>query len=240
MKGQNMKIGIIGAMEYEVERLKSELSDVCVETRLGREFYSGTLDGVPCVVVMCGMGKINAALCAHTMIVQMGATHVINTGAAGSLDAGLDIGDIVVATDVVHHDVHVEPLGYAPGQVPDVDVLFFETDGELRRAAVEAVAVVAPEVKAVEGRIASGDQFIASAEEKERIVSSFGAICCEMEGASIAQASYLAGVPFVIVRAISDKADGSAEVDFGVFVREAAARSAAIVEHMVRSFASRN
>ena len=230
-----MKIGIIGAMEFEVGQLIDQLDDVSVETHLGRDFYSGTMYGVPVAIVMCGMGKVNAALCAHTMIAVMGATHVINTGCAGSLDASLDIGDIIVGSDAVQHDMHVEPLGFLHGQVPGIDTHFIEADRALRDAALEAVAAVAPDVRAVEGRIASGDQFIALAEDKDRIVEAFGARCCEMEGAAIAHACHLAGVPFVVVRAISDKADGSAEVDFVDFARTASARSAEIVEHMVRT-----
>ena len=230
-----MKIGIIGAMEYEVGQLIDALEDVSVERHLGRDFYAGTLDDVPVVVVMCGIGKVNAALCAHSLIAFYGVTHVINTGCSGSLDPTLDIGDIVVARDAVQHDMDAGTIGFPKGQVPDVDVLFFESDPVLRLIAVRAIHAVAPEVRAIEGRVASGDQFIADAADKIRIIEEFGALCCEMEGAAVAHACHLAGVPFVIVRAISDKADGSAEMDFADFARQASARSAAIVEYMVRS-----
>ena len=231
-----MKLAIIGAMKEEVEHLKGRLVDARVTRLLGMEFNEGHLGTMPVVVVMCGVGKVNAALCAGMLVTRFGVTHVVNTGVAGSLDARIDIGDIVVSVDAVQHDFDTRAMGYPLGTIPymgEDGAQFFVADEALRTAVVEAAAAVAPEVGVHEGRVASGDQFVSSSEQKDLIVREFGALCAEMEGAAIAQACMLAGVPFVIVRAISDKADGSAHMDYPAFVREAAQRSARIVERMV-------
>ncbi len=134
---------------------------------------------------------------------------------AGPLDARLNIGDVLVSTDAVHHDVDATNFGYAPGEVPSLGIRFFPADAGLRAAAVEApLRAAAPDVACVEGRVASGDQFVRTQDQKDGIQREFDASCVEMEGASIAQTAWLNGVPFVIVRAISDKADGSAEVEY--------------------------
>ncbi|MDO4539458.1 MAG: 5'-methylthioadenosine/adenosylhomocysteine nucleosidase [Coriobacteriales bacterium] len=228
-------IGIIGAMEEEVEHLKCELENEHVVCHAGMELYTGTLGGVRVAVAQCGIGKVNAALCAQALHMCCGATCIVNTGVAGSLDARINIGDIVVSTDAVEHDFDVSALGYEPGVIPDMDVSVFVADERMRAAALEAVAAMASDVQVFEGRVASGDQFIASEEQKERIVSTFGALCCEMEGASIAHACHAMGVPFVVIRAISDKADGSAHMDYPMFEVKAADHCARIVEHMVRT-----
>ena len=213
-----MKIGIIGAMDVEVEHLKAELADARVER-----------------VAKCGIGKVNAGICAQVLADHFGCTHLVNTGVAGSLDADrLDIGDLVVSTDCVEHDFTVAPLGYAPGLVPGRERPEYVADAVLRDAALAAAAAVAPEVHVLTGRVASGDQFISAEEDRRRIVDAFGALCCEMEGAAIAQAAEANGVPFVVVRAISDKpgTEGQA-MDYATFERASAERCAKIVEHMV-------
>lgn len=230
-----MRIGIIGAMEVEVELLKAELADAREERVAGSSFFSGRLGDKDVVVVRCGVGKVNAGICAQVLADHFRCTHLINTGVAGSLDAGrLDIGDLVVSTDCVEHDFEVEALGYEPGLVPGRDRVEFVADGRLRDAALEAAAAVAPEVRALPGRVASGDQFICREESRRRIVDTFGALCCEMEGAAIAQAAEANGVPFVVVRAISDKpgTEGQA-VDYAAFERASAHRCARIVERVV-------
>ena len=232
-----MKLGIIGAMEEEVQHLIGELADVRKTELMGMTFFEGNLGGAPVVVVKCGIGKVNAALCAGTLALHFGVTHVVNTGVAGSLDARIDIGDIVVSVDAVQHDFDTRVMGYPLGTIPymgEDGTRFFATDANMRSAVVKSASEVAPEVGVHEGRIASGDQFISSAEQKELIVGEFGALCAEMEGAAIAQACMLAGIPCVIVRAISDKADGSAHMDYPTFEREAAARCARIVERMAQ------
>lgn len=230
-----MRIGIIGAMEVEVELLRGQLADARVECVAGTDFCSGRLGQRDVVVARCGVGKVNAGICAQVLADHFGCTHLINTGIAGSLDAArLDIGDLVVSTDCVEHDFEVEALGYEPGLVPGRDRVEFVADARLREAALEAAAAVAPEVHALPGRVASGDQFVCREETRRRIVGTFGALCCEMEGAAIAQAAEANGVPFVVVRAISDKpgTEGQA-VDYATFERASAHRCAKIVAHMV-------
>ena len=232
-----MKIGIIGAMDVEVEHLKAELADARTERVAGTDFCSGRLGEKDVVVVKCGIGKVNAGICAQVLADHFGCTHLVNTGVAGSLDADrLDIGDLVVSTDCVEHDFTVAPLGYAPGLIPGREHPEFVADAELRDAALAAAAAVAPEVRALPGRVASGDQFISAEEDRRRIVDTFGAFCCEMEGAAIAQAAEANGVPFVVVRAISDKpgSEGQA-MDYATFERASAERCARIVEHLVAS-----
>lgn len=228
-----MKLGIIGAMDIEVSYLKRKLTDASVTAHGGMEFCEGRLEGVPAVVVKCGVGKVNAALCVQVLADRFGVTCVINTGVAGSLDAAIGIGDIMVSTDAVEHDYDVSPLGYAPGQVPGFDVLAFPADPVLRTTALRAVAQAAPDVRAFEGRVASGDQFIAGRDQRERITSVFQARCAEMEGAAIAHAAYVNGLPFVVIRAISDRADGSSTMDYPTFEKMAAHHCAQIVECMV-------
>ena len=230
-----MRIGIIGAMDVEVEHLKAELADACVERVAGTEFCSGRLGEKDVVVVKCGVGKVNAGICAQVLADHFGCTHLVNTGVAGSLDAArLDIGDLVVSTDCVQHDFEVEELGYEPGLVPGRERVEFVADEALRNAALAAAAEVVPEVRALPGRVASGDQFVCREQTRRRIVETFGALCCEMEGAAIAQAAEANGMPFVVVRAISDKpgTEGQA-MDYATFERASAERCAKIVEHMV-------
>lgn len=225
---ENIKVGIIGAMDSEVELLKSKVEGAHTRELAGLAFVEGTLEGVDVVVVKCGVGKVNAAMCAQALVSVFGCTRVINTGVAGSLDNRIEIGDIVVSTDAVEHDMDVTPLGYAPGEHPDLHLVAFEADLGLR-AAVVAAARGVDGVNVFEGRVCSGDQFIGSAEAKKRIVSAFGGMCCEMEGAAIAHVCHVAGVPFVVVRAISDKADDSGNVDYPTFEKAAAAHCASIV-----------
>ena len=225
--------GIIGALEEEVTELKSAMTASTVTEISGMEFCEGELDGAHVVVVQRNMGKVNAGICAQTLIREFHADQIINTGVAGSLDATLDIGDIVVSTDAVQHDYNVEPLGAKPGEMPDMGVDCFPADEGLRKKAVEAVQAVAPEVKAFEGRVCSGDQFISTHEEKDRITSTFGGLCCEMEGGAIAHVCWRNQTPFVIIRAISDKADDSEAVDYFTFKQEAAARCAKIARYIV-------
>ena len=158
---------------------------------------------------------------------------MINTGVAGSLNAKLDIGDILISKDAVHHDMDVSPLGYAPGIVPQMEESYFKADERLIRLALESCQKVNPDVTAQTGRVVSGDQFIARKEVKERLISTFHGDCAEMEGASIAHGAYLNKIPFVIIRAISDKADDSAEMDYPTFEKAAAGHCAKLVEDMV-------
>ena len=228
------KIGIIGAMDLEVEQLKSEMTGTSIVTKAGMEFHEGVLNGASVVVVRCGIGKVNAALCVQILADVFEVTHVINTGVAGSLNAKLDIGDILISRDALHHDMDVRIFGYRPGEVPQMGFREFIADERLASLAKDACEKVNPDVNVVLGRVVSGDQFISSKEVKERLISEFQGDCAEMEGASIAHGAYLNGIPFVIIRAISDKADDSAEMDYPTFEAAAAKHSAALVKEMIR------
>ncbi len=226
-------IGIIGAMDPEVASLK-EAANISKSTNIaGMEFCEGTLGGKPVVIVKCGMGKVNAGICAQTLIHDFGCTRIINTGVAGSLDNQIDIGDIVVSVDAVQHDFDLEVIGFAKGEIPYTGLYAFPADETLRAAAVDAVHVSAPDIHVFEGRVCSGDQFIYRKEQKDTILSNFGGMCCEMEGAAIAQACYLNNTPYVVIRAISDKPDETEIVEYQAFEAEAAARCAKIVQYMV-------
>lgn len=227
------RVGIIGAMELEVEALKAQMTVKETFSRASMDFYSGTLNDTDVVIVRSGIGKVNAALCAQILIDVFQVSHIINTGVAGSLNADLDIGDILVSEDAVHHDMDVRVFGYQIGQVPGFDVVSFPANKDMVRIALETCAEVNPDIKAVSGRVASGDQFISSKEAKEAIINNVKGDCAEMEGASIAHAAYLSHIPFVIIRAISDKADDSAEMDYPTFERAAAKHSANLVAHMI-------
>lgn len=228
-----VKLGIIGAMSIEVESLKNSIEDLTTSSQTGMEFYEGTLDGVSCVVVECGVGKVNAALCVQILCDRFDVTHIVNTGVAGSLSNHLDIGDLVISRDVMYHDFDCSPMGYAIGQVPQMPVLRFPADDVLQRLAKAAVDEVYPD-HCLSGTVASGDQFVSDPVVKERVIANTGALCTEMEGAAIAHAAYLNGVPFVIIRAISDKADDSAQMDYPSFEVMAAARCAAVTRAMGR------
>ena len=228
-----MKIGIIGAMEVEVATLKSNMTVKNTVKKASMEFYEGTIGNTEVVVVRSGIGKVNAGICVQILIDLFNVTHVINTGIAGSLNADINIGDIVLSTDACYHDVDVTVFGYKKGEIPQIGAATFEADKALREKAKASIKKAAPDIGVFEGRVCSGDQFISSAEVKDAIIKEHGGLCTEMEGAAIAQASYLNNIPFLIIRAISDKADGGAEVDYPTFEAKAAKDCAAIVMEII-------
>ena len=226
-------IGIIGAMEEEVEALKEAMEIRKTEEVAGMVFCEGVLCGKDAVVVRSGIGKVNAGICAQILVDYFDVDMLINTGIAGSLDARIDIGDMVISTDAVHHDMDATIFGDPAGQVPRMDTLAFPADGVLVEKAKAANEKANPEIRTFTGRVASGDQFISSAEAKERIVSMFHPLCTEMEGAGIAQAAYLNKVSYVIIRAISDKADNSAVMDYAEFERQAITHSVRLMKELM-------
>ena len=231
------KIGIIGAMDVEVEKLKADMKGVSTVVRAGMEFCEGELKGKQAVVVRSGIGKVNAAVCTQILADLFSVDCVINTGIAGSLDARIDIGDIVISTDVAHHDMDAVNFGYPLGQIPQMDVFSFRADEDLARLAGEVCGRVNPEIKVFRGRVVSGDQFIADKEKKEYIVKNFQGLCTEMEGSAIAQTAYLNGLPFIVVRAISDKADDSASMDYPAFEKKAVQHSVNLIEGLLEAMA---
>ena len=230
------KLGIIGAMQVEVEILLGRMENKTERTVAGSEFCEGTLEGLPAVVVQCGVGKVNAALCAQILRSCFDVTHLVNTGIAGSLCAQLDIGDLVVSTDAMYHDVDCVYFGYPYGRVPGMDVTAFPADETLAAYAFAAAEAVNPGHTRM-GRIASGDKFVADKAVKDAIIAATQGLCTEMEGAAIAQTAYRNGVPFVILRAISDKADSDAQMDYPTFERIAAHRCAEVACRLARRLA---
>ena len=202
-------LGIIGAMDEEVAKLKETMQDVAVETKASMEFYKGTMNGKEVVVVRSGIGKVNAGICTQILCDLYHVDAVINTGIAGSLNAKIDIGDIVLSTDALQHDM-----------------------------AKECCERVNPDIHVFEGRVVSGDQFISDKAKKEFILNTFAGDCTEMEGAAIAQAAYLNQIPFLIIRAISDKADDSATEDYPTFETKAIAHSVKLVQAIVAGYAN--
>jgi len=227
------KLGIIGAMQVEVEILLGAMENQKSAEKAGCTFHEGTLNGLNAVVVQCGVGKVNAAMCAQILCDLYNVTHLVNTGIAGSLCADLDIGDLVVSTDAMYHDMDAVHFGYPFGKVPGMDVTAFPAEETMIRYAVNAAEAVHPGHARL-GRVASGDQFVAVKELKEKIIANTQALCTEMEGAAIAQTAYRNGLPFVILRAISDKADDSAEMDYPTFERIAAHRCAEVTMHLAQ------
>lgn len=227
------RIGIIGAMDDEVASLKETMHTDHTETVAGMEFFFGKIGKCDIVVVQCGMGKVNAGVCAQILITKFNVKAIINTGVAGSLDNSMEIGDFVVSTDAVQHDFDVTPIGFGKQEIPYTGKSSFEADKDLRAKAVEAISSCCPDVAVREGRICTGDQFVATPAQKDEIVEKCGGICCEMEGGAVAQVCYLNDVPFVVIRAISDKADGSAHVDYEEFERKCAERSAKAIIYLL-------
>lgn len=220
-------IGIIGAMEVEVALLKAKMENPVTERVSGIDFVRGTLMGQDVVLAQCGVGKVFAAVCAQTMIVKFGATMLVNSGVSGTLTKDLHIGDVVVASACVQHDMDTSPLGDPVGMISGINRVQLPADPAL--IAEFDTVCRAQGVKHLVGIIATGDQFIASDAKRRWIVETFGAVTGEMESGAVAQVAYINQCPYAILRVISDEADGAATVDFPTFVRAAAKTSSEIV-----------
>ena len=214
-------------MDEEVLEIKHALADVSVETAAGMEFYCGKVNNKEVVVVRSGIGKVNAAICSQILVDKFGVDAIVNTGIAGSLRAEINIGDIVLSSDSVQHDMDATGFGYAAGQIPRMDTFAFPADERLLNLAKECCSQVNPDIQTFVGRVVSGDQFISDKEKKQWLIDKFGGSCTEMEGAAIAQVCYLNHIGCLIIRAISDKADDSANMDYQEFEAKA-------IEHSVK------
>jgi adenosylhomocysteine nucleosidase len=230
------RLGIIGAMTVEVESLKNMMTDCETLEKAGICFCAGSLEGLPAVIAQCGVGKVNAALCVQIMCDIYQVTHIVNTGVAGSLCSELDIGDLVISSDAMYHDFdcHILNPAYPVGQVPGMSVHAYPADAGLISSAQAAAECVYPGHARI-GRIASGYQFVCDANVKSEIIRNTGALCTEMEGTAIAHSAWRNGVPFVVIRAISDKADNSAEMDYPTFEAIAAVRCAAVIHELAKN-----
>lgn len=225
-------IGIIAAMNVEMESLRSHMENAQTEVISGIRFVRGTLEGKEVVTAVCGIGKVFAALCAQTMILRYQPEFIINTGVAGTLTDELSIGSIAVSSAVVQHDMDTSPLGDPIGLISGINKVELPADCSLAESLSACATTM--DIKTVTGVIASGDQFVANAERKAFIVENFHAIACEMEGAAIGQVCYVNEVPFCILRAISDSADGSSHMDYPTFVAMAAEQSVSLLRRFLR------
>jgi adenosylhomocysteine nucleosidase len=232
MSALSKTIGIIGAMDIEINALMKEFTNVKKETVGGTEYIIGDLYNCRAVAAVSGIGKIAAAVCANTMIIKYGADAIINTGTAGALISDLAIGDVVVAKSLVEHDVDLTIFGYAPGEIPGVGTAFLPCDETLVETAIRSAKTLG--YKCHSGIIASGDAFICDSKDKERIKNTFGASACEMEGAAIARVCRMYGVPCAVVRCISDTADDVSGVVFESFKYSAAQTAVNIVSEIIK------
>lgn len=228
------KIGIIGAMDEEVSRLKENMQVEKIEKKAGMEFFAGMLGGRNVVVVRSGIGKVNAGICTQILVDDFQVDGVINTGIAGSLKNEINIGDIVLSKDCLQHDMDATGFGYELGVIPRMEQSIFIADETLINLAQKVNKEENPDIETFVGRVVSGDQFVSDNKKKEFLVSQFQGYCTEMEGAAIAQVCYLNGIPFLIIRAISDKADNSATMDYGEFEAKAIEHTVHLVTGMMR------
>ena len=216
-------IGIIGAMEPEVKAIIAALEEKESETVSGITFYTGKIGEKTVAVAKCGIGKVFAAICAQTMILKYAPGLLVNTGVGGALRRGITTGDIVIADSLCQHDMDTSAIGDPKGLVSGINVIYFESDKRVAEILLSSAKNLG--LNATLGRIASGDKFIASKEDKERIIADFSAAACEMEGCAIAQTAFVNNTPFAVVRAISDSADGEATMDYPTFLPIAAKNS---------------
>ncbi len=228
-------IGIIGAMATETQALVDMLTDKQTSVISGREYHRGKLFGRECVICTCGIGKVFAAICTQSMILKFAPDIIINTGVAGAVSSTLNVTDIAVSSAVVQHDMDTSPLGDPVGLISGINKIFFEADKDAADKISDIVRSLGIHIE--KGVIASGDRFIAGKEAKDRIKSLFPkTVCCEMEGAAIGHCAYVNDTPFVIVRAISDNADGAGNMDYMQFCDIAAQNSVKVICEFVKSY----
>ena len=228
------RIGIIGAMAPEIEALRNTLQEPVQSEAAGMTFWEGRIGRMPVVLVRSGIGKVNAAVCTQILIDRFQVTHILNTGIAGSLNEEIDIGDAVVSTDAVYHDVDATYFGYQPGQVPQLSTFAFPADPAFSKEVKEALKTASEEIHVYSGRVVSGDSFVIDQKTKDRIRDVFHGYCVEMEGAAIAHTAWLNQIPFVIVRFISDKANEESIKTYDEIEEEASMRSARMTSEVLR------
>lgn len=225
------RIGIIGAMTEEIELLHQNVQNIKEKQLASVTYYEGSLHGVEVVYCKSGVGKVNAAMCTQVLL-SFDVDCVLFTGVAGALDPSLNVGDIVISSSAMQHDIDVSPLGFAKGIIPFQDISDFPADESLIKLAKSAGDALFPNSTLV-GRVVSGDQFIASVDKVKELYEQFGGVCAEMEGAAVAQVCAANDIPFLIIRSMSDKADGSADVTYAEFVVTAANHSYAMIDKIV-------
>lgn len=228
-----MKLGIIGAMQMEVDNLKEALENQSVEVISGISFVSGTIGEVEVVAAVCGVGKVFAAICAEAMILKYNPDMIINIGVAGTLTKDLSVLDVAVASDVFQHDMDTSALGDPVGLISGLNQIFFPTDEKMKTLLCECLKEKG--IKYITGPIATGDLFMHDAEHKALVRERFGAIAAEMEGGSIGHVCTVNQVPFAVLRSISD-GDGGA-IDYQTFAEKAAMVSIEIILEFIKKIA---
>ncbi|CAH1207062.1 5'-methylthioadenosine/S-adenosylhomocysteine nucleosidase [Paenibacillus plantiphilus] len=226
------RVGIIGAMAEEIELLHEYVEKSNVFVKAGITYVEGTLHGREVVFCRSGVGKVNAAVCTQVLI-DAGVDCVLFTGVAGALDPKLNIGDIVISTSCLQHDMDCSPLGYARGQIPFQETSEFLADPKLVELAFKACNLLFPD-RHMKGKILSGDQFVASRDVVRQLHEELNGTCTEMEGAALAQVCAMNDIPYVVIRSMSDKADGSAHVNFAEFTAVASVNSHRIIDEMIQ------
>lgn len=229
-----MVIGIIGAMSEEVESLKKEMQLESKTTKASMDFYKGKLWNHDVVVVVSGIGKVNAAICTQILVDIFDVNMVMNVGVAGGVKETINPGDIVIASSLVHHDMDCSVFGDKIGQVPRMSVYDFKCDEKLVKTA-QNIALKDSSHKSVVGIIATGDQFIADNKKVKWLEETFDASAVEMEGASIAHVAYQNNIPFIVIRSISDNANTGASIDFEKFVPYAVENSMIFIKGLLES-----
>ncbi len=227
-------IGIIGAMVPEVEAIIAALDNHECECVSGIDFHTGKIGAKTVAVAKCGIGKVFAAICAEIMILKYSPRLLVNTGVGGALAAGLSTGDIVIADSLCQHDMDTSPIGDPKGLVSGINVIYFESDKRASEILLASAAELG--LTARLGRIATGDKFIASSADKDRIIADFSADACEMEGCAIAQTAFVNNTPFAVVRAISDSADGEATMDYPTFLGIASRNSTNLTLSLIEKY----
>ncbi|MBQ3692018.1 MAG: 5'-methylthioadenosine/adenosylhomocysteine nucleosidase [Clostridia bacterium] len=224
-------IGIIGAMQIEIDGIKALMENSVTINISGIEFVKGSISGKSIVTAVCGIGKVFSAVCAQTMILGFNPDVIINMGVAGTLTDELSIGDVAVADKVVQHDIDTTALGDEPGLISGLNVVYIPTDDKISGILAESVKEIG--LKCKTGTIATGDCFINDNNKKQSIIDNFSAIACEMEGGAIAQACYINNVPFSILRAISDGGDENSHLDYSSFLKKAAEASIEVIKKFI-------
>ena len=228
-------LGIIVALEDEVTRLKDMMSDVELVNLTGMEFFKGKIEEKEAVVVQSGIGKVNAAICTQVLIDNFDITAIINTGVAGALRQEINIGDIVISTDAVEHDMNAMQLGYDRGIIPGMETSFFIADDDLIELTKNSVEK-AVDVDVYQGRVVSGDLFVSEQKVKDKLSAEFDGYCAEMEGGAIAHCACVNKVPFVVIRFVSDKADNSEEVDYNAFEKDTVSNSVKLIVEILKNY----
>lgn len=232
-----MKIGIICAMNEEFELISNNIEVQETIEKSNLKFIHGLLDGKEIIGVVCGIGKVNAAICTQILISEFKCTHILNSGVAGGIKPGINFKDVVIGSDLIQHDVDVSKFGYKIGEIPNIGTYSFNSDENLLNLAKEICNNLNEEnnnFKFHVGRIVTGDQFICDNKVSDYLYKTFDALACEMESGSIAHTCYLNNIPFLIIRSISDNGGNVAENEFNTFLKEASKNSYIILEKIIK------